>query len=100
LWLVEWTALVTRGRRCSMLSPARRAAYLSRWAHSRAYLRRVAFKVLAVNVQLAYYAAPEVRAAFGFSPPALVALKTKIAMLDDRSVPAASPSGDLGRDLG
>jgi hypothetical protein len=73
VWAVTWLpfALVGVPLPGSALSPATRARYIERWAHSRTYILREAFYLLKAIALMGWGAHPSVRARLGVGPLAV-----------------------------
>jgi hypothetical protein len=73
VWAVTWMPLLLVGvpLPADALSPATRARYLERWAHSRNYLLREAFYLLKAIALMGWGAQPSVRARLDVGPLAV-----------------------------
>jgi hypothetical protein len=73
VWAVTWMPLVLVGvpLPADALSPATRARYIQRWAHSRNYILREAFYLLKAIALMGWGAQPSVRARLDVGPLAV-----------------------------
>lgn len=74
VWAITWLPLVFVGvpLPAHMLSPEKRAAYVSRWSESRVYFLREGFYLLKAIALMGWGAQPVVRERLGLGPMAAV----------------------------
>lgn len=74
VWAITWLPLLFVGAPLpvDMLSPEKRAAYVSRWSESRFYFMREGFYLLKAIALMGWAAQPGVRARLGLGPMAAV----------------------------